>query len=86
MNVIIVLKESFYETGENFLYNQCLPFNKSLATRQALYISILPFESLSIIDIHLQLMGFTPSGNLTIFLKSLLTIDFIASLIALIHF
>ena len=58
---------------------------KLLATRQTLYISILPIESLSTIDIYLQLMGFTLSNNLTISQMSCSTIGFITSFMASIH-
>ena len=58
---------------------------KLLATRQSLYISKLPIESLSTIDIYLQLMGFTLSSNLTISQMSCSTIGFITSFMTSIH-
>jgi len=58
---------------------------KLLMTKQTLYISILPIESLSTIDIYLQLMGFKLLGNLSIFQMSCSTIGFITSFMASIH-
>ena len=58
---------------------------KFLVTRQTLYISILPIESVSTIDIYLQLMGFALSGSLTISQMSCSTMGFIISFMTSIH-
>jgi len=58
---------------------------KLLAIRQSLYISKLPIESVSTIDIYLQLMGFTILNNLTISQMPCSTIDFITSFMTSIH-
>ena len=58
---------------------------KLLATRQSLYISKILIESLSTIDIYLQLMSFTLSGNLLISQMSYSTISFITSFMTSIY-
>ena len=85
-SVIIVLRESFYEIKKKSLFVINVFFLlKLLVTTQSLYISILPIEFVSTIDIYLQLMSFTLSGNLLISQMSYSTISFITSFMSSIH-
>ena len=86
-SAMIVLKESFVETGEKVSLKSIPSFwVKPLATRRALYLSTLPFESLLVLKIHLQPMGFAPSGNGTSSQTLLSCIDLYSSFMASIHF
>ena len=70
---------------ESFFVINVFLLVKLLATRQTLYISMLPIKSLSTIDIYLQLMGFNFSSNLMISQMSCSTISFITLFMASIN-
>jgi len=78
-------KLSLRNKRESLFVSHVFLLIKLLVTRQSLYISKLPIESISTIDIYLQLMDFTLSSNLTISQMSCSTISFITSFMASIH-
>jgi hypothetical protein len=83
---MIILKESFVDTGEKVSVKSIPSFCVNpLATSHALYLSTLPSESFLVLNIHLQPIGFTPSGKGTISQTLLSYIDFISSSMTLVH-
>jgi hypothetical protein len=77
---MIFLKESFVDTCEKVSVKAISSFCVNpLATSCALYLSTLPYESFLVLNIHLQPIGFTPSGKKTISQTLLSYIDFISS-------
>jgi hypothetical protein len=83
---MIILKEFFVDIGEKVYVKSILSFCVNLlATSHDLYISTLPYESFFTLNIHLQPIGFTPSGKGIISQTLLSYIEFIFSSMALVH-
>jgi hypothetical protein len=57
---MIILKESFVDTGEKVSVKSISSFCVNLlVTSRALYLFTLPFESFFVLNIHLQPIDFT---------------------------